>query len=167
MTHCLTSPFVENRALSHFTLLHTSGMDLPAVWKGMLPHVTSHECDPIAGDDMRSSAAPSSQLIKTMSSTQCCADFSSVLFLHDRRRKRQPREPSSANITTSGQKGCCAEVLPHLQGTTGFPWAPMSLAYEVREWERHSRVLFFFSVLFLKAGGAEERGLLHTLEQQH
>lgn len=165
MTHCLTSPFVENRALSHFTLLHTSGMDLPAVWKGMLPHVTSHECDPTAGDDMRSSAAPSSQLIKTMSSTQCCADFSSVLFLHDR---RQPREPSSANNITPGQKGCCAEVLPHLQGTTGFPWASEFGIWSQRVGEAlQGAFLFFCFVLFLKAGGAEERGLLCMLEQQH
>lgn len=92
MTHCLISPFVENRALPHLAVLPTSGIDLPAVRKGMRsPCEQSCMCS-----HMRSSAAPSSQLITTMSSTQCCPDFSSVFFLCGRRCEGQPREPSSA-----------------------------------------------------------------------
>lgn len=98
-----------------------------------------------------------------MSSTQSCADFSSVFFLCGRRCQGQLRERSSADIST-GQQGCCAKVLPHLHQTAGTAeyLYLVSLADEARVGEAPQGAFAFFVLIYFK-----ERELLHMLKQQH
>lgn len=105
--HCLLSPFVENGALPHFTILLASGMDLPAAWKGML--------SPCYQTRMGSHS-------RRWHDEFSCPHFSSnhnyVLYtvlcrlLKCGRCNGHPREPSSADIMTvpQGRKGAVLKL---------------------------------------------------------
>lgn len=136
------------REPSHIACQHQAGIS-QQYERRCCPHATSHVCSHSRQWHEELSCPLFPKDHTTMSSTQSCTDFSSVLFFRGRRCQELLREPRSADIST-GQQGCCAEVVTPTPDCRHCWVNPVSLAHEARVEEAPQDAFAVFVLLFLR-----------------